>query len=450
MTSPTATPVLPSDSSPRLITADAIADARGVLARPGAILLQPVAPGQLRLLAAGTPAQVLAHPAAIGAMRQDRPGHVLIPPLVNAHAHLDLTHVGPRPHNPEAGFIGFAELVRRERLTDPAAITASVARGVTLLRQAGVGLVGDIAGAVAGRPSLAATEALAAALAAEPGMRAVSFVEYFGLGPSAERVLPLLDNLLGPEPATRAGGRLRVGVQPHAPYSVGRAGYRHAADLRTRGWPVCSHVAESPEEHDFIVHARGPTLTFLERLGIWSDAARADADLSGTPVESTRRRLGDGPIPPGVIFVHLNDLSDADLARLAADRISAVYCPQSSQYFGAERLFGGHRYRDLLAAGIPVALGTDSVINLPQGVETDAGGGLSPLDEARHLYRRDGTDPATLLAMATTMGAAVLGLTSPGFDFKGPLVAGVLAVPGRGPDPLAAIMAGHGRPEWMS
>ncbi len=32
-------------------------------------------------------------------------GKVLIPAMVNAHTHLDLTHIGPRPFDPKAGHI---------------------------------------------------------------------------------------------------------------------------------------------------------------------------------------------------------------------------------------------------------------------------------------------------------------------------------------------------------
>jgi cytosine/adenosine deaminase-related metal-dependent hydrolase len=79
-----------------------------------------------------------------------------------------------------------------------------------------------------------------------------------------------------------------------------------------------------------------------------------------------------------------------------------IYCPRASAYFAAERDFGPHRYREMLAAGITVALGTDSIVNL------DTPGHISTWDEMRLLHRRDRADPVTLLKMATINGAAAL------------------------------------------
>lgn len=114
-----------------------------------------------------------------------------------------------------------------------------------------------------------------------------------------------------------------------------------------------------------------------------------------------------------MLVAHVNDATDEAIGILAGSRATVVYCPHASEYFGAHRHFGPHRYRDMLAAGVRVALGTDSIVNLPDG------DGLSVLEEMRLLYRRDGTRPELLLGMATVNGgAAVLG-SEQGFAFSG-------------------------------
>ena len=51
-------------------------------------------------------------------------------------------------------------------------------------------------------------------------------------------------------------------------------------------------------------------------------------------------------------------------------------------------------------------MGTDSIVCLP----TDQCDRLSVLDEMGFLHQRDGTDPLTLLRMATVNGARALGV----------------------------------------
>jgi cytosine/adenosine deaminase-related metal-dependent hydrolase len=58
----------------------------------------------------------------------------------------------------------------------------------------------------------------------------------------------------------------------------------------------------------------------------------------------------------------------------------------------------------MLTAGLPVALGTDSALVIGDSPT------ISVLDEMRFLWRRDGTDPMHLVAMATVHGARALGI----------------------------------------
>jgi cytosine/adenosine deaminase-related metal-dependent hydrolase len=111
------------------------------------------------------------------------------------------------------------------------------------------------------------------------------------------------------------------------------------------------------------------------------------------------------------LLAHCNYVEDAHLPLLARHRASVVYCPIASAYFGHPRRGfrgsdGHHRYRDMLAAGVNVCLGTDSILCQPAD-ETQP---HSILAQMRFLFQRDHTDPDTLLAMATTRGLRALGL----------------------------------------
>lgn len=369
----------------------------------------------MEVLRAGTNAEVGLHPGAKGAAAIDAAGQLVVPAFVNAHTHLDLTHIGPLAAD-ERGFAGFVDVVRAGRRTEPAAIRASVRQGAELSLAGGVAAVGDIGGAVKGGAS---TEAFAAL--AETGIGGVSFVEFFAMGMGEERSLQRLDGVIDAVRGLETP-RLRPGIQPHAPYSVSPAGYRHAMRLAAiDGLPMATHLAESMEEREFIGGATGAQRKLLETLGLWNDSLLSEFGHGLSATAHLAHVLRDAPRKLSLLLVHLNDLSDADIALLdelnGIVNLSVAYCPRASRYFGAPRVFGEHRYRELLKLGINVCLGTDSIINLPMEQATGPDGRISPLDDARLLFDRDGTDATVLLEMLTTRGARALAMGEEMFTF---------------------------------
>jgi len=334
-------------------------------------------------------------PEAIGSVSAsavDLSDHVALPPLVNAHAHLDLTSIGSLPFN--GNFADWIDAVRLRRGTDADQLAASVREGVRRSVEGGTGFIGDIAGAY----GLAAVQALRDAAAVE-GIEGISYVEVFGIGRSAERGLEQLQQLRD-RVALDANG-IRLGVSPHAPYSCDDAVYAAAAALDL---PLATHLSEAVEELQFVRDGGGPFVDFLKSFGIWTPELRG---WGQGPVERLHPLLR----ARGAALVHMNYLGDGDIAQLVAeagcDRPSVVvYCPRASEYFRHPNPgHAPHRYRELLAAGVPVALGTDSAIVLGDAPT------ISVLDEMRLLWRRDRTDPMLLLAMATVHGARALGVS---------------------------------------
>jgi cytosine/adenosine deaminase-related metal-dependent hydrolase len=308
--------------------------------------------------------------------------------------------------------------------------------GCRLLRRGGVAAVGDIAGASQTGP----VEALR-----RSGIEGVAFVEAFGMGARQAAAVRFFESLAGGEVPLEAGG-VRLGLQPHAPYSAGLDVYRAAARLRReRGIPIATHLAESMAERELVRDANGPLRPFLEAMGVWDGTYLEQIGRGKRPVEHLADVLGEAPW----LVVHVNDCTSGEVELLAGAGAHVVYCPRASAYFAHERELGPHRYREMLEAGINVALGTDSIVCLPPG-EADR---LSTLDEMRVLHRRDGTDPSTLLAMATTNGARALGMDESRFTLaRGPLV-GLIAVDVSGTsddmEPAARILETDAMPEWV-
>ena len=406
----------------------------------GASLLLEVLPpdriGQdgfrLRTLAVGRTHDVLSHEAAKLETTQviARPGAILIPGLVNAHTHLDLTHIGPRPHDPAAGFVPWIDMVRTSRHSDEDDIAASVRRGVDLSLAGGTVAIGDIAGAPAGRMSLVPWRTLRST-----PLRGVSYLEFCGIGKTRDLRATGLECLISEVAHEACGFRaMRLGLQPHAPNTVSKHLYALAARLAMAlpGAPTCTHLAETPEERQFIASGTGPQRELLERFGIWDESILAELGRGEHPVQHLREVLTEKRFA----VAHVNDAPDPAIEILAQTQTRVVYCPRASAYFGAETHFGPHRYQDMLGAGIPVALGTDSLVNLPPEAgmlpsEHPSGRGMSILEEMRFLHARDRTDPVRLLRMATIHGATALGLDPDAFTFTpGAPLAGLLAVGG--------------------
>jgi cytosine/adenosine deaminase-related metal-dependent hydrolase len=414
-------------------------------------------PGEIVVLAAGSPAQVDQVEGARSARRLRLPGAVLTPGFVNAHAHLDLTHIGPQPIS-EQGFPGFVELIRRERHTEEDQIAASVSRGIALSLAGGVVAIGDIAGAPMGRPSLVPWRTLRAS-----PLAGVSYLEFFAIGKGAARgrdgALAGLRQAIAEAGGEATSGRLVLGLSPHATNTVSLASYRWACGVaRAHGVRLTSHVAETLEEREFIARGSGPQRELLERVGVWDDDILNDIGQGRTPlahVMEVFRECAEGVVG-GVLAAHCNDLTDDDVGLLVqrpgAGAVRIAYCPRASRYFGAPERFGPHRYQALQAQGVPVALGTDSIVNLWEGASSVSR--LSPLDDARLLVRHDGLDPRRALAMLTLQGAKALGLNPETLTFApGVKLAGIVAIEVGGTagldDPAKSVMLSDSAPQLL-
>lgn len=364
-------------NSLRAYVCAAVRDARRIDARPGVVVVRGgriVAAGELDRLAG----RYLKRAEVV-----ELPDRLLMPAMVNAHAHLDLTTLGPCGY--DGDFPAWLKRVTRERPTTSEGVAEAVQRGVALSREAGVEWIGDIA---------YSADAIAARRAT--GIPGISYLEAFGLGArQADRVAALRTRLAGLQFETPSPGHARgvvVGISPHATYTAGRDLYAAASDLgESHAYRLCTHAAETPEELRFL----------RDGTGIYAEHARhyqyGDEDIARSatglhPIDHLEPYLRQARW----MLAHCNYVDDGHIKLLKRTGTSVAYCPVASAYFGHTQ----HRYRDMLAAGINVCLGTDSMLCQSAGNAQP----MSMLAQMRHLYRRDRTDPSTLLAMATING----------------------------------------------
>jgi len=402
----------------RLIRASGVIDAAGVSAAPAVLLIEDG-----RLCAVGTPSEIGEVPDAFV---EDHRESLIMPGLVNVHAHLDLSGQGlwPPAGDDFRGWVGQVRQLRAE--STPEGIKKAVCRGIQLSLAGGTTCIGD----VAGHPPAVSIEALRAS-----PLRGISFIECFGLGSGQPAAIDRMHQLLAGCAAESDG--IQVGVSPHAPYSCGSDLFTAAA---ATGRPLMTHLAETPGEVELLQHGTGPLRSMLEHdIGVW-DASTPIAGMH--PVE-----YAIGPLAQcRGVATHLNWIEPRHIDMLANTTIQVAYCPRASTAFGhGPPTLALHPWQALRAAGVPIGLGTDSLLCL------DTPDRISVLDEMRLLAMRDTIDPMTLLEMATIDGARVLDL-DPSLTRVGPSAAGLIACPALAGDPIAMLRDVLGRtepPSWI-
>jgi len=309
---------------------------------------------------------------------------VLLPGLVNAHTHLELTAFrGLMPDVPFREWIirlqtAKVTVMTPERYLDAARL--GIAEGL----RAGVTTYADTCDSGAAFPAMC-----------EMGVRGIMYQEAFCPSADAARVADAIAGLERrlTELSPRRTPLVRLGISPHAPYTVSDALFAWAARA---GWPVAVHVAESDAESRLVRDGEGPFADGLRARGISvSPRARSPvALLASLGVLDTRPLL-----------IHAVRIDDADIAAIAAAGASVAHCPVSNAKLG----HGTAPLDRLIAAGIAVGLGSDSMA---------ANDRMDLLEEARiaalaqrtRSGRADTVTPHDALTLATLGGARALGL----------------------------------------
>jgi cytosine/adenosine deaminase-related metal-dependent hydrolase len=320
-----------------------------------------------------------------GATRRRFPGGVIIPGLINAHCHLDLSFLR-QPVSFSGSFVWWLIKVgwHRGRATKEE-VTTGAREALNALVSSGVTAVGDIA-----------TGPVSCRLLGEAGIGGVVYLET--IGHREDRVRSERDRIEEFLRECPPAGRVEVGLSPHTPYTVGARLWAVLRDeFASRVGRFSVHVSEVLEEAAFLEGGWGPFRRFLGMANL----LEKDWEPPGvSPLEYVDRF---GFVRPGTSIVHGNFLTDSDIDLLAKRQeggpVPVVHCPRSHRFF--RRLV--FPAAGLEEAGIPVALGTDSLASNES---------FDMLEELRVLVREcPGVSAARALRMGTVSGAAALGLS---------------------------------------
>jgi aminodeoxyfutalosine deaminase len=308
---------------------------------------------------------------------------VVLPGLVNAHTHLELSYL--RDEVPPApAFVSWIRgvMTARRKRADPRSpeIMTAIEQAVAEAEASGTAVVGDISNTLVTYEPLVRSQ-LAATVFYE-------LIRFNAPDPSA-----LVNAAMAEVDALEPTSRVRASLAAHAPYSVAPLVLRaiRAAVDRDAILPCSVHVSESAEEVEFIKTGGGPWRNLLEELGAW--------DPRWVPPRVSPVQFLDesGFLGANVVAVHGVQMSLDDLGRLKARGTTLVTCPRSNGHTGA----GAPPIQDFYDAGVRVAIGTDSLASAPD---------LNIFAELATLRALAPSVPASaLLASATREGARALG-----------------------------------------
>ncbi len=298
----------------------------------------------------------------------------ILPGFVNAHSHLEYaTFAGFGDGLPFARWI-LVHMERKARVGLPE-MEAIARLGALECLASGVTTVGDCSFTGA-----------AATACAELGLRAIVYLEVFtNDGRGLERFWTNRARIDG-----SGSGLVRIGVSPHAPYTVALDLYREALGL---GLAAATHLNESRDELDWLADGTGP----------WESLA---ATLPPPLGRSGIRALAEqGLLRSGLVAAHCVVVDEEEIALLAEHGVSVVHCPRSNAMLGC----GIAPLAQLRAAGLSVGIGTDSPASAPS---------FDLFEELRSAVyfararegRPDALSAEDALRLATIDGARALGL----------------------------------------
>ncbi|MFM9905577.1 MAG: amidohydrolase family protein [Pyrinomonadaceae bacterium] len=324
----------------------------------------------------------------------------ILPGFVNCHSHLEITSMRGALDDVEHDFSEWLLRLNglRSELSDEGIQAAAVA-GAVEGAQAGVTCFGDI-----GRLGHAGLNALKTV-----GLRGIVFQE--------TEFSP--DNRTADEDFLKLAAKyevlhaeetplVRVGLSPHAPYTVGSRLFELIAEYAIiNRVPLTIHAAESADEHKLLTQGTGFFSGIYERFGVEWESPRC------RPIEYLERL---GVLSTQPLLAHCVKVSDSDIAKIAANGAKIAHCPKSNAKFG----HGYAPFEQFLDAEIATGLGSDSVAsnNVCDMLEESRFAALvarnrtegGSTHEVSALSPREFISAKQMLETATLGGAKALGL----------------------------------------
>ena len=302
---------------------------------------------------------------------------ILVPGFINAHCHLELSHLKGKAHTGQ-GLLSFLKHVVQFRDIEQSIIDKAIEDADQEMWNNGIQAVGDICNKIDSFQ-----------VKSKSRIRYYNFVEMFDFHSeekSEEFISPYMETYnKAPHPRSAV---------PHAPYSVSPKLFKRIRDLNTTGSTVSIHNQETEAEDELFRFGGGEFYNFFTSFGLSLDHFNASG---ATSLQYCMHHMDPNQ---RTLLVHNTHSTKEDIQQALAwsDKLFWVICANANLYIE-------NCLPDLytfLHSDARMVLGTDSLTSNWQ---------LSILEEMKTIQRFKSFIPfETLLKWATINGAEALGM----------------------------------------
>ncbi|MCP5004162.1 MAG: amidohydrolase family protein [Planctomycetes bacterium] len=304
---------------------------------------------------------------------------VIVPGLINAHSHLELTHLDGKIDFTGSFANWITKIIQAKKAWTEQDFTLSVRAGIKKSIEAGTTTIADIT-----------SNGFSLVELQKCSLRKTLFYELINFDPSSAvgTITDLREKING----TGRDNNLEPGIFPHSPYTVSKELYTQCRivsdELKMR---ISTHISETDEEIEFLTKGTGNLADLLNNLNMLDNWVEPGL----RPIAYLNKF---GFLSSNLLLVHCNYISPEELIMVKRANAHVVFCPKSHRYFQHRN----HPFREFIANNVNVALGTDSLAS---------NNSLSILDEMKYLYNEEtGIGPRDIVSMGTIGGASALGL----------------------------------------
>lgn len=310
---------------------------------------------------------------------------VLVPGYVNAHCHLELSHLkGVIPSG--KGLIEFIKGVVQLRDFPEDVIAKAIAKADKEMHEAGIVAVGDISNTADTIP-----------VKSQSSIRYYSFIELFDLF-QVDQTAATIQNYKQVYDAYKTSSLPDNSMVPHAPYSVSEKLFEYILGANEAPSTISIHNQELTAENDLFQSMTGGFIDFYKSMGLSLEHFKAPGTNS---LDYAMKHMDPAA---NILLVHntASTVADIQAAHAWSPNIYWVTCPNANLYIENKL----PNYRLFSEQEAAMCIGTDSLSSNWQ---------LSIFDEIKTIKKYQSTiADLELIKWATINGARALGYTDLG------------------------------------